>query len=93
MAGKRIRAVVFGQVQDVYFRTHAEAEGTKLKLTGWVRNLTDGSVEVVMEGEEENINTMIQWLRHGPPTAKVKRVTIKAERTLGEIGKFNIRYN
>ncbi|MBU0484613.1 MAG: acylphosphatase [Proteobacteria bacterium] len=93
MAVKRIRAVVFGLVQGVYFRTFAEAEGTKLKLAGWVRNLPDESVEVVMEGEEAKVDEMIQWLRHGPPTAKVKRVDLRAERVLGQTGKFNIRYN
>lgn len=93
MAIKRVHAIIYGKVQNVYYRMYAEAEGTKLGIAGWVRNRPDDSVEAIMEGEAEKVDAMIKWLHEGPPTATVTRVDIREERPIGETGKFNIRFH
>ncbi len=93
MAIKRVHAIIYGKVQNVYYRMYAEAEGTKLGIAGWVRNCSDDTVEVTMEGEAEKVDAMVKWLHEGPPTATVTKVEINDERPIGEAGKFNIRFH
>lgn len=66
--------IITGQVQGVFFRIETQKKAQELKLTGWVRNCEDGSVEVHAEGEYEQLNKLEEWLQHGPPTAKVENV-------------------
>ena len=66
-----INCVVSGKVQNVWFRATTQKEAQKLNLTGWVRNLPDGRVEVLACGPEEGIAQLKSWLRHGPPRAEV----------------------
>jgi acylphosphatase len=63
-----------------------------LKLTGWVRNLHDGSVEAVFEGDDKNVESMLEWCRHGPPHAIVNNVDAAEERYTGEFRDFRITY-
>ena len=67
-------AIVHGRVQGVFFRAETAKAAGKFNITGWVRNLTDGSVETVIEGEETNVQQMIQWIETGPPLASVADV-------------------
>jgi acylphosphatase len=69
------RFVVSGQVQGVGFRYSAMAQARRLGLTGWVANLPDGSVEGVAAGPDEALHQFRDWLRRGPPAARVKGVT------------------
>jgi acylphosphatase len=92
MTNKRIRAVVKGRVQGVFFRTHTEEKARNLALAGWVRNRPDGSVETVAEGEADRIAQFSQWLQHGPPAARVVDVEIKEEEPQGELHPFEIHY-
>jgi acylphosphatase len=92
MVKKRIRAVVKGRVQGVFFRAHAEEIARNLDLAGWVRNRPDGSVETVAEGEADRIAQFSQWLQHGPPAARVIEVEIKEEALQGELHRFDIQY-
>lgn len=64
---------------------HAEG-GKKLGVNGWVRNLPDGSVEAVLEGDEERVEALIGWAHQGPPLARVTRVEVKWEQPKGEKG-------
>ncbi len=61
-------------------------------LTGWVRNLPDGRVEAVFEGEDTNVDKMLAWCHHGPPAARVQEVIIDVHTYTGEFRNFNITY-
>lgn len=69
--------LVSGQVQGVFFRASAESIAHRLGLTGWVRNLRDGRVELVACGEEAQLKQLEEWLWHGPPRARVTQVEVK----------------
>ena len=88
----RIHAFVSGRVQGVFFRAHTKHVAQSLNLTGWVRNLPDGRVEVVAEGEEKSINKLIEFLKRGPPLARVDKLEIEKEEWSGEFIDFDIRY-
>jgi len=82
----------FGQSSGSVFPCSNPASSKKFHLTGWVRNLPDGSVEAIFEGEDENIDKMLDWCHVGPPAAHVKDVLIKNEPYTGEFPDFMIRY-
>lgn len=67
-----INCFVSGRVQGVWFRASTQKEAQKLGVTGWVRNLPDGRVEVMACGSREQIELLKAWLRHGPERAEVK---------------------
>ena len=89
---KRAHIFIKGRVQGVFFRQGTYEKAVELGISGWVRNLPDGRVEAVFEGEEEKINKIIQWAKEGPPIAKVEEVEIKWEKPTGEFDGFQIRY-
>ncbi|WP_374009986.1 acylphosphatase [Leifsonia sp. LS-T14] len=72
----RRRAIVTGDVQGVGFRWSAREAAQRLGVTGWARNRLDGSVEAEVEGEPEQVERMLAWLRTGPPGASVESVTV-----------------
>jgi len=86
----RRRAVVRGRVQGVGFRWAAAAEAERLGIAGWVRNRFDGAVEAELEGEAAVTDLMLDWLRHGPPTAAVDGVEVVELEPTDEPG-FRIR--
>ncbi|MBS3740286.1 acylphosphatase [Candidatus Bipolaricaulota bacterium] len=92
MAKQRARLNIMGKVQGVGFRANTRSQARKLGLTGWVRNLSDGSVEVVAEGEKEDIDSLISWARKGPRLADVKNVEIERDEYRDEFGVFSVRY-
>jgi acylphosphatase len=83
---------VSGRVQGVYFRRDSCREALKLGLTGWVRNLPDRRVEIIVEGEEPQIENFIDWCRRGPPLAMVRDITMEWQPYVGRFSKFEIRY-
>jgi acylphosphatase len=87
---KQVHCVVRGRVQGVFFRAASQREARRLGLTGWVRNLADGSVEVVAEGEDERIKEFIQWAQRGPSAARVDRVETRWRGYTGEFSDFRI---
>lgn len=89
-----VRAHVFvhGRVQGVFFRSETRHEARRCGVKGWVRNLPDGKVEAVFEGEENQVKKLIEFCRHGPPGATVKKVEITWEPYVGEFSDFEIRY-
>jgi acylphosphatase len=89
---KRIHAYVSGRVQGVFFRGAAQRTATDLNLTGWVRNMEDGRVEVLLEGEDTAVNKMVAWCKIGPPAARVDYVTIAEEPFTGSFRGFRISY-
>jgi acylphosphatase len=72
----RRRAVVSGVVQGVGFRWSARAVAQDLGVTGYARNLLDATVEVEAEGPADAVDTFVEWLRHGPPSASVADVAV-----------------
>lgn len=70
---------VSGKVQGVFFRASTKEEAERLKLTGWVKNLPDGRVEVLATGTQEQLDELESWLQEGPATAKVSEVVAKPE--------------
>ena len=84
----RIHVFVSGKVQGVFFRSSTRDMAKKLCLSGWVRNLPDGRVEAVFEGEGEAIEKMLEWCKSGPEYAKVMGVEVVAEHFKGEFNEF-----
>jgi acylphosphatase len=68
------RLLVHGRVQGVWYRGWAVDNARALGLDGWVRNRRDGSVEMLIQGEDEAVEAMIARCRHGPPAARVERI-------------------
>ena len=83
---------VAGRVQGVFFRAYTQEEARRREITGWVRNLSDGRVEVVCEGEEKDVHAMIEWCRGGPPHARVDAVAVEKEQYSGEFSDFKVKF-
>jgi len=79
-------------VQGVFFRAYTREWAKELGVKGWVRNLPDGSVEAVFEGEEGRVKELIERCRKGPPRAVVEDVQVRWEKYKGEFDDFEIRY-
>ncbi|MEJ2058598.1 MAG: acylphosphatase [Desulfofustis sp.] len=93
MHNKTVRVRIYGTVQGVFFRHHTKLQAQALGLGGWVKNRSDGSVEAVIHGTEEDVERMIAWLHQGPESAHVIRVDIEekgGEQPLLDL--FTIRY-
>ena len=87
---ERVKIVISGKVQGVFFRKSLQNVASKLKLRGWVHNLPDGNVEVLAEGEKAELEKLIEWSRTGPPGAFVVDVACEWSRTLSEPQGFRI---
>ncbi len=79
---KAYRVRVEGRVQGVCFRYYTAQEADRLGITGWVRNCSDGSVEALICGDDQQLQMMLAWLKHGPPSAVVSNT--EAEPTISE---------
>ncbi len=86
----RIRVVVRGMVQGVFFRDTCRRTAAGCGVAGWVRNRRDGTVEAVFEGPDARVRAMVDWCRDGPPMARVERVESHTETPEG-LGSFEIR--
>jgi len=86
----RARVLVSGRVQGVFFRDHTRTWAGSLRVNGWVRNLRDGRVEVLAEGERDKIEGLIARLKDGPPFAQVETVDVAWEDFQGEFRDFRI---
>ena len=80
---------IYGRVQGVSFRYHTREEAQRRSVSGWVRNLNDGSVEAQIQGAEDAVESLIEWSRHGPSGAKVTDVQVTAGE--GDYEGFEIR--
>jgi acylphosphatase len=81
---------IYGRVQGVFFRSTMREVALELGVNGWVRNMPDGSVEAVVEGEREKVEELIKWAHRGPPLAKVERVEVRWESYRGDWEGFSI---
>src|SRR5256885_269465 len=80
------------RVQGVAFRHYAKSKARELGLAGWVKNLADGRVEAWLEGEPENVEALLAWLRRGPPSAHVESVQVEEVEPSG-LGDFKVRFD
>lgn len=87
---KRVHLFVSGHVQRVGYRAHAVQKATKLGLSGWVRNCSDGRVELVVEGESSAVDTFVAWCRRGPPRAQVEAMEVEESSPIGEAHGFRV---
>ncbi|NLJ76642.1 MAG: acylphosphatase [Peptococcaceae bacterium] len=90
MVKARAHLIISGRVQGVYFRLETREQATILGLKGWVRNRSNGTVEIVAEGHRKDINRLIAWCRQGPPMAEVTGVAANWEHYTGEFAGFAI---
>lgn len=89
----RVHIFVSGRVQGVRFRESAYKIAQKLGVFGWVKNLADGRVEMVSEGNKENIQKLAIWAKKGPIFAKVNNIEVFWEEDRGEFNNFEIKYD
>ncbi len=92
MPNQRIRIFVTGRVQGVFFRQTLKITAKKNNVLGWVKNLKDGRVESVLEGDAENVSRLVEWVHGGPANAIVEDVEIHNETFVGEFSKFDVLY-
>jgi len=88
----RVHIFVSGRVQGVFFRANTRKKAQELGVFGWVRNLPDGRVEAVFEGEKENVEKIVKWSEKGPFWAKINNSEIQYEDCKGEFENFEIKY-
>ena len=90
---KRLHVHISGRVQGVFFRAETQHTANGFNLNGWVRNMADGRVEALFEGEDTNIDKMIAWCHIGPPAARVEEVLTEEETYIGEFRDFSVKYS
>ena len=86
------RMIISGKVQGVFFRVETQKAARGLGITGWVRNLSDGTVEALAEGERNRVDALIDWCRQGAPMSRVDRVDVEARDFSGSYSSFEITY-
>jgi len=91
MSKTRVHLFVSGRVQGVFFRQNTKRQALSHGVTGWVRNLLDGRVEAVFEGEENAVKTLVDFCRQGPSSARVNNVEINYETYKNEFNDFSMR--
>ena len=92
MSNQRLRLFVTGRVQGVFFRQSLKAKSVQNNIFGWVKNLQDGRVECLLEGNEKNISVLVKWANNGPANAIVENVEVHNEKFDNEFTKFDVLY-
>ena len=88
----RAHVIIEGRVQGIFFRVQTKRIADYHDVTGWIRNLPDGRVEAVFEGERQNVEKLIGFVRRGPSGARVSNFILSWEPYLGTFDNFKIRY-
>jgi acylphosphatase len=88
---KRLHAFVEGRVQGVFYRKNCQMQAKSLSIVGWCRNLSDGRVEVVAEGQIQNLEKLVAWMKVGPKHASVTNVSEQWSEAVGEFSSFDVR--
>jgi len=92
MGKQRVHLIIKGKVQGVFFRQALKVIAKKKNIFGWVKNLKDGSVETILEGEDIDVSALVEWAHGGSANARVEDVSIKHEKYTGEFSKFDVFY-
>jgi acylphosphatase len=85
---KTLRLVIHGRVQGVFFRDSMQREAQHLKVSGWVRNRSDGTVEAAVQGEPAAVDAIVRWAQRGPQHAQVERIEIEPD--VGSYANFEV---
>jgi acylphosphatase len=88
---ERARVYVSGKVQGVFFRDATREKAEQLGLAGWVRNIPDGRVEMLLDGPSEKVREMVRWCKEGPSHADVEDVDTEFEASAGDLEGFEVR--
>lgn len=91
MSIRRVRAIASGRVQGVSYRASTVDEARRLGLTGWVRNLCDGRVELEAQGDAARVTELLAWCAEGPPAAQVDAVDVQDLPSVAEESGFSVR--
>ncbi len=91
MSQRRVHIHVSGTVQGVYYRLTMQKSAAAHDVVGWVRNMEDGRVEAVIEGDADGVERVLEWCARGPGAAKVDGVSSAEEEPTGEFASFDIR--
>ena len=87
---KRCHILISGKVQGVYYRAYAKTNAEKVRVTGYVKNMPDGRVEVVAEGDEFDVLSFIQFIRSGPPSSVIEGFDVEWLPASGEFKDFQV---
>ncbi|MDO8568492.1 MAG: acylphosphatase [Dehalococcoidales bacterium] len=87
-----VHAFVYGRVQGTYFRAFTSRKAAELGIKGYARNMPDGTVEVMAEGERKDLDRLIAYLNIGPPAATVENIVTKWSAQSGRYSDFTIKY-
>lgn len=87
---KGIEIKVVGKVQGVFFRVGAKVIADEFGISGWAKNEEDGAVKIVAEGEEENLQKLVEWCKKGTEWSQVEKVEVKWQDATGEFSGFKI---
>jgi acylphosphatase len=88
---ERVHIFVYGLVQGVFFRSNTVSTAKRMGLTGWVRNRSNGSVEIDAEGDRKKLREFVEWCGHGPEGAKVDEIKKEWGKATGEFSDFKAR--
>ncbi len=89
---KTVRAIVSGRVQGVWYRAHTREKAVELGLSGSVRNLPDGTVEIVAQGDQGSVDALVQWAWTGSPSSHVTGVEVQDYDEAGDLTSFEVRH-
>ena len=92
MKQQRVHLLVSGKVQGVFFRQALKVIAKKNNVLGWVRNLKDGRVEAILEGDNKSTNSVIEWARIGPANSRVDDIEMSNEEFKNEFSTFDVLY-
>ena len=92
MKEQRVHVFVSGKVQGVFFRQAMKVIAKKNNVCGWVRNLPDKRVEAILEGDNNSVNSIIEWARVGPANSRVDGVEVSNEEFKNEFSTFEVLY-
>jgi acylphosphatase len=92
MKKRRAHVWIAGRVQGVFFRAYTQDAAQRIGVSGWVRNMPDGRVEAVFEGDWDRVENMIAWCHEGSPMGRVDKVEVDEEVYTGEFRGLTITY-
>ena len=93
MVERRVRAYASGRVQGVLYRDTTKRAADSVQAKGWVRNLPDGRVEALIEGTDDQVNMVLNFMEVGPSRAYVDSLEVIEEDYVGEFKDFQVRYD